>query len=161
PMCATVCPSGALTYATREEIEQLRKRSRPVNQFQFGRQTISTKVNMMVPRASTVERVDVTSAMHEPPTGRSIALNVLTLDEGRRSHERFPGRTGPQLPRRPAACPAAALAARLPDRHPRRRCAVPAGVHEIPGADQRGVRRRAVLDRDDEPVARQRADARE
>ena len=81
PMCATVCPSGALTYTTREEIERLRKRSRPVNQFQFGRQTISTKVNMMVPKASTVGRLDVTSAMHDPPTGRSIALSVLTVDE--------------------------------------------------------------------------------
>jgi Fe-S-cluster-containing dehydrogenase component len=81
PMCATVCPSGALAYAPREEIEELRKRSRPVNQFQFGRQTISTKVNMMVPKSSTVERVEVTSAMHELPVGRSIALNVLTLDE--------------------------------------------------------------------------------
>jgi Fe-S-cluster-containing dehydrogenase component len=81
PMCATVCPSGALAYATREEIEQLRKRSRPINQFQFGRQTISTKVNMMVPKVSTVKQVDVTSAMHEPPAGRSISLNVLTLDE--------------------------------------------------------------------------------
>jgi hypothetical protein len=80
-MCATVCPSGALTYTTREEIERLRKRSRPVNHFQFGRQTISTKVNMMVPKASTIERVDVTSAMHEPPVGRSIALNVLSVDE--------------------------------------------------------------------------------
>jgi hypothetical protein len=80
-MCATVCPSGALTYAPREEIDRLRKGSRPLNQFQFGRQTISTKVNMMVPRASTALRVDVTSAMHEPPTGRSIALNVLNLDE--------------------------------------------------------------------------------
>jgi hypothetical protein len=36
---------------------------------------------MMVPKASTVARVDVTSAMHEPPAGRSIALNVLTSDE--------------------------------------------------------------------------------
>jgi Fe-S-cluster-containing dehydrogenase component len=81
PMCATVCPSGALAYAPREEIERLRKHSRPVNQFQFGRQTIRTKVNMMVPKASILERVDVTSAMHEPPAGRSIALNVLTLDE--------------------------------------------------------------------------------
>ena len=78
PMCATVCPSGALTYAPHEEVERLRKRSRPVNQFQFGRQSISTKVNMMVPKASTAERVDVTSAMHEPPAGRSIALALLT-----------------------------------------------------------------------------------
>jgi Fe-S-cluster-containing dehydrogenase component len=81
PMCATVCPSGALTYTTRDEIERQRKRSRPLNQFQFGQQTISTKVNMMVPKASAVETVDVTSAMHEPPVGRSIALNVLILDE--------------------------------------------------------------------------------
>jgi Fe-S-cluster-containing dehydrogenase component len=77
PMCATVCPSGALTYATREEVERLRKRSRPVNRFQFGRQTITTKVNMMVPRASPAEQVDVTSAMHEPPVGRSISLTLL------------------------------------------------------------------------------------
>jgi Fe-S-cluster-containing dehydrogenase component len=81
PMCAAVCPSGALAYATREEIERLRKRSRSVNQFQFGRQTISTLVNMMVPMASPALRVDVTSAMHEPPVGRSIALNVLSPDE--------------------------------------------------------------------------------
>jgi Fe-S-cluster-containing dehydrogenase component len=78
PMCATVCPSGALTYATREEIERLRTRSRPVNQFQFGRQTIKTKVSMMVPKAGTGELVDVTSAMHEPPSGRSIALNIVS-----------------------------------------------------------------------------------
>jgi hypothetical protein len=80
-MCATVCPSGALSYAPREEVEQLRKRSRPINQFQFGRQTITTKVNMMVPRSSPVEQVDVTSAMHDPPPGRSISLNLLSADE--------------------------------------------------------------------------------
>ena len=77
PMCATVCPSGALTYVPREEVERLRKRSRPVNRFQFGRQTITTKVNMMVPRASAVGQVDVTSAMHEPPAGRSVSLTLL------------------------------------------------------------------------------------
>jgi Fe-S-cluster-containing dehydrogenase component len=78
PMCATVCPSGALFYGAREEIERQRGRSRPVNEFQFGRQTIRTKVHMMVPRQSSVERVDVTAAMHEPPTGRQIALNLVT-----------------------------------------------------------------------------------
>jgi Fe-S-cluster-containing dehydrogenase component len=77
PMCATVCPSGALFYGPREEVEQLRKRSRPVNQFQFGQQTLRTKVNLMVPRHSQAELLDVTAAMHEPPAGRSIALNVL------------------------------------------------------------------------------------
>jgi hypothetical protein len=45
-MCATVCPSGALYYCRREDVETLR-REKPVNEFQFGRQTVRTKVNMM------------------------------------------------------------------------------------------------------------------
>ena len=80
PMCATVCPSGALTYGTREQVEHLRQRSRPVNRFQFGQQTITTKVNMMVPRSGSGEHVDVTSAMHEPPPGRTISLTLLTAE---------------------------------------------------------------------------------
>jgi len=65
PMCASVCPSGALWYGTREEIERLRPRSRPINTFQFGRQTITTKVNMMVPAESRAVHLDVTAAMEE------------------------------------------------------------------------------------------------
>jgi Fe-S-cluster-containing dehydrogenase component len=78
PMCATVCPSGALFYGTREEIERQRKRSRPVNEFQFGQQTIRTKVHMMVPKHSTIQRVDVTSAMHAAPTGGRMELYLIT-----------------------------------------------------------------------------------
>ncbi len=81
PMCATVCPSGALFYGPRAEVERLRPRSRPVNEFQFGRQAIRTKVNMMVPRQSPAPLVDVTAAMHEPPTGRTISLNLLTEED--------------------------------------------------------------------------------
>lgn len=78
PMCATVCPSGALFFGTREQVEQIRQRSRPVNTFQFGQQTITTKVNMMVPVAGTAQHIDVTSAMHdEPDAGRRVRLNVL------------------------------------------------------------------------------------
>jgi Fe-S-cluster-containing dehydrogenase component len=80
PMCAVVCPSGALYFGTREEIELLRKRSRPVNEFQFGLQTIRTKVHMMLPSDTTVERVDVTAAMHEPPRGQSMALAIVDLN---------------------------------------------------------------------------------
>jgi Fe-S-cluster-containing dehydrogenase component len=80
PMCAAVCPSGALFYGSREEVARQRQRSRPVNEFQFGRQTIRTKVNMMVPKHSTALGVDVTAAMHLPPMGRSIALNLVTLE---------------------------------------------------------------------------------
>src|SRR5918911_3470162 len=35
PMCATVCPSGALWYGTREEIERLRPKSEFLNTFKF------------------------------------------------------------------------------------------------------------------------------
>jgi Fe-S-cluster-containing dehydrogenase component len=73
PMCATVCPSQALFYGTREEIEQLRPRSRPIDRFQFGRQTITTRVKMMVPRTGSVEYLDVTSAMHREPIGNRLA----------------------------------------------------------------------------------------
>lgn len=71
PMCASVCPSQALFYGTRAEIEQLRPRSRPVNSFQFGNQTITTKVNMMIPREAPVNLVDVAASLHQtavPPT---------------------------------------------------------------------------------------------
>jgi Fe-S-cluster-containing dehydrogenase component len=79
PMCATVCPSQALYYGTRAEVERLRRRSRPINEFHFGQQTVRTKVSVMVPKDSAVEHLDVTAAMHEPPAGRTIALNVITL----------------------------------------------------------------------------------
>jgi Fe-S-cluster-containing dehydrogenase component len=77
PMCATVCPSQALFFGTREQIEQLRPRSTPINRFQFGEQTITTKVNMMVPRIGQTEYIDVTSAMDEETMGKNIMLNVL------------------------------------------------------------------------------------
>jgi Fe-S-cluster-containing dehydrogenase component len=80
PMCATVCPSQALFFGTREEIERLRPKSVAVNSFQFGRQTITTKVNMMVPRESSVRRVDVLSAMHAESPTRRVGLNVLSED---------------------------------------------------------------------------------
>lgn len=78
PMCATVCPSGALFYGTREEIEKLRPQSAPFNRFKFGQQTITTKVNMMAPRRSPPEYLDVLSAMQDPPTGGKISLDLLT-----------------------------------------------------------------------------------
>ena len=77
PMCASVCPSQALFFGTREEIEALRPRSAPTNQFQFGGQVISTKVNMMVPRQQQAQYVDVTAAMHEETSGKSVLLNMF------------------------------------------------------------------------------------
>jgi Fe-S-cluster-containing dehydrogenase component len=79
PMCTTVCPSQALFFGTREQIEQLRPMSTPVNHFQFGDQTISTRVFMMVPKESIARRpyVDITEAMDDRPRERAVSLNVL------------------------------------------------------------------------------------
>ncbi len=56
PMCATVCPSGALTFTTREQIEQTRQ-GRAIREWKFGNEVVRTKVNVLVPR--NVERIDV------------------------------------------------------------------------------------------------------
>jgi len=53
PMCATVCPSGALYFGTREEMARKRPNSSPVNTFKFGQETVKTKVNIMMPKGST------------------------------------------------------------------------------------------------------------
>jgi Fe-S-cluster-containing dehydrogenase component len=78
PMCATVCPSQALFFGTREEIERLRPRSQPINQFRFGRQTITTKVSLMTPKTARVEYLDVTAVMNEQAIGKRIEFNILT-----------------------------------------------------------------------------------
>jgi Fe-S-cluster-containing dehydrogenase component len=82
PMCATVCPSQALFFGTHEQIAQLRPRSAPVNQFQFGHQTITTQVMMMTPRerAARTPYVDVTAAMDERPRSRTIPLRLVAPD---------------------------------------------------------------------------------
>jgi Fe-S-cluster-containing dehydrogenase component len=77
PMCATVCPSQALFYGTRDEVVALRPMSMPVNSFQFGHQTITTGVNMMVPRSSGVTTIDVTGALDEEPIGITIPFDPM------------------------------------------------------------------------------------
>lgn len=77
PMCATVCPSQALFFGTRAELAQLRPRSTPINQFVFGQQTITTKVNILIPKDEPDTFIDVTSAMHEPPIDKSFTLESL------------------------------------------------------------------------------------
>jgi Fe-S-cluster-containing dehydrogenase component len=77
PMCASVCPSGALHYGTRDEIEKLRPRSKPLSEFRFGEQTITTKVNMMVPREAPQLSIDVTDSMFDEAVGRGEPTNLL------------------------------------------------------------------------------------
>jgi Fe-S-cluster-containing dehydrogenase component len=81
PMCATVCPSQALFFGTHEQIEQLRPMSMPTNQFQFGRQTITTQVSIMVPKNGGGKHlVNVTDAMDEQPRARTVSLPVAASD---------------------------------------------------------------------------------
>jgi Fe-S-cluster-containing dehydrogenase component len=78
PMCATVCPSQALFFGSREQIHALRPQSMPTNQFRFGEQTITTRVNVMVPRKQAPQPVlDVTAAMDERATNRTVRLQVV------------------------------------------------------------------------------------
>jgi Fe-S-cluster-containing dehydrogenase component len=91
PMCASVCPSGALFFGTREEIERARPRSAPVNQWQFGEQTITTKVRMMAPLIHPSPpaggeglgvrgaRLDVTACMDEPSEDKLFSLDLMDL----------------------------------------------------------------------------------
>jgi Fe-S-cluster-containing dehydrogenase component len=78
PMCATVCPSQALFFGTREQARALRPQSMPANKFRFGEQTISTRVNVMVPRRPTAPPLlDVTAAMSETTRQRAPRLPVV------------------------------------------------------------------------------------
>ena len=69
PMCATVCPSQALFYGSAEEIALLRPMSEPINRFQFGQQTITTRVFVMAPRqfVRLAPGLDVTAALDTRP----------------------------------------------------------------------------------------------
>jgi Fe-S-cluster-containing dehydrogenase component len=65
PMCATVCPSQALTFATPAEIARTRRET-PTNVFYLGDQKVVTKVFMMVPPDVDAVSVDVIDYMWEP-----------------------------------------------------------------------------------------------
>jgi hypothetical protein len=78
-MCATVCPSQALFFGSHEQIEQLRPLSAPLNTFTFGNQTITTQVQLLVPRAAAARNayVDVAAAMEERPRSRAVSLKMV------------------------------------------------------------------------------------
>ena len=81
PMCASVCPSQALAFGTREEMARLRPNATAINTFQFGGQTVRTKVNVMVPADSAPARLDVTASMHESGIGYDMLDAVYTDEE--------------------------------------------------------------------------------
>jgi hypothetical protein len=56
PMCASVCPTGAISFGKYEDIVPLR-RTKPVNAHVFGNQKVETKVYLMLP--TDADEVDI------------------------------------------------------------------------------------------------------
>ncbi len=80
PMCASVCPSQALYFGTRVEVEKLRPHSRPLNTFQFGGESVRTRVNVMVPQVAPVETLDVLAAMRAPTIGQELEDDLYAMN---------------------------------------------------------------------------------
>jgi Fe-S-cluster-containing dehydrogenase component len=66
PMCATVCPSQALSFGPPETIARQRMAA-PTNEFRFGHEHVRTKVFMMAPVSEPVIVVDVEDYMEKQP----------------------------------------------------------------------------------------------
>jgi len=64
PMCATVCPSQALTFGPPDVIARQRL-AVATNNFRFGREHVKTKVFMMAPASDPVIAVDVEDYMEK------------------------------------------------------------------------------------------------
>ena len=80
PMCATVCPSGALAFTTREEIARARQ-GRFINQWKFGKHEVHTKVYLVVPDG--VNRIDVDLVQIEGlPEQQKDRYDVADMLEG-------------------------------------------------------------------------------
>jgi Fe-S-cluster-containing dehydrogenase component len=64
PMCATVCPSQALSYLPVAEIARQRRET-PSNVFRFGNEVVKTQVFMMMPEEHASLDVDVEDYMRK------------------------------------------------------------------------------------------------
>jgi Fe-S-cluster-containing dehydrogenase component len=67
PMCATVCPSGAIFYGTPDELRERRPRSRAIDVFRFGAQEVRTRVHVLVPEGVEALVVDFPDAEGAAP----------------------------------------------------------------------------------------------
>jgi Fe-S-cluster-containing dehydrogenase component len=81
PMCATVCPSGALFFGTPEELAEQRS-GQPINTFQFGARTITTKVHLMMPKGT--ERLHVRPQAPVRKTDLIEKVDLLKMAENRK-----------------------------------------------------------------------------
>lgn len=81
PMCATVCPSGALTYTSMEEIQRTRQ-GIPVNSWKFGAEEVKTKVYVMVPREVTRVEIELVQIHTTPSALPNDPYDVALMLEG-------------------------------------------------------------------------------
>jgi Fe-S-cluster-containing dehydrogenase component len=82
PMCATVCPSGALFYGTEREVEKLRPHSTPVGRFVFGAQVVETRVRVLLPHGETELRVDAADALTPAALAQQLAAQPAPAAQG-------------------------------------------------------------------------------
>ncbi len=91
-MCASVCPTGAISFGKYEQIVPLR-RTKPVNVHVFGNQKVETKVYLMLPTDEEQVNVDgcgvfegmLTRTETEAPAGESFM--DTQVEESDRSNE--------------------------------------------------------------------------
>jgi Fe-S-cluster-containing dehydrogenase component len=79
PMCATVCPSQALSFTSIEEIGRTRQGT-PVNVWRFGKEVVRTKVFVMLPSEGPTIHVDVVgrvAAASPPPAATDDVAALL------------------------------------------------------------------------------------
>jgi Fe-S-cluster-containing dehydrogenase component len=81
PMCATVCPSQALSFTTLEEISKTRQGS-PVNVWRFGKEVVRTKVFVMLPSEGPTIHIDVAGRRTASPSESARTDDVAALLEG-------------------------------------------------------------------------------
>jgi len=81
PMCATVCPSGALAFTTIAETMATRQ-GRMVNEWRFGEELVRTKVVVLVPadieqvRVSVIPLRSLGSDAHAPEDRYDVAALI-------------------------------------------------------------------------------------
>ncbi len=81
PMCASVCPTGAIFYGTYEEFVQAgrtRQGAQPVNVFYFGRQRLRTRNYIVMNQANNA--LDLLDVAQQASLGRIPAEPRATLD---------------------------------------------------------------------------------
>ena len=80
PMCATVCPSQALSFVAPEELERERG-GQLVREWRFGNEAVRTKVFVVVPRQVDIVRVDLVEQERARDDVAEL-IDAMSIEEG-------------------------------------------------------------------------------